>query len=121
MMVTVENIVSFESVLLASILIAHLHDDIMRKVNLICVHCIVVVVVSRKTKWHLMVVAGLLAVFQDVLATVKERQISCSMVYQKKRSCGVVGYIKYPAKISPRALDTWYGGKKTYMKNVSIR
>ena len=63
---------------------------------------------QKTTTWRLIAVAGSLAVFRDVLATVKETWISRSMVFQKKRSCGVVGYTKYPGKISPRALDTGY-------------
>ena len=63
---------------------------------------------QRKTKWRLIVEAGSLAVFQGVLATVKETWISRSMVSQKKRICGNAGCTKYRGKISPRALDTGY-------------
>ena len=48
------------------------------------------------------------------------------MVFQKKKSYGVVGYTTYSGKISPRALDTGYvaciskGAKKTYMNNVPV-
>ena len=75
-----------------------------------CVLCTVVVVVSikKKTTWRLIALAGSSAVFQGVLATAKKTWISRSVVFQKKRSCGVVGYTKYPGKISSRGLDTWY-------------
>ena len=63
---------------------------------------------QRKTKWRLIAGAGSLAVFQGVLATVKQTWISRSMVSQKKRICGNAGCTKYRGKISPRALDSGY-------------
>ena len=75
---------------------AHLHDDVMRALH--SGSCS-----QRKTKWRLIVEAGSLAVFQGVLATVKQTWISRSMVSQKKRIC-----TKYRGKISPRALDSGY-------------
>ena len=52
---------------------------------------------SKKTKWRL--IAGTLAVFQGVLATVNPK---------RKRIFGNAGCTKYRGKDSPRALDTGY-------------
>ena len=53
------------SVIFGHPVIAHLHDDVMRALH--SGSCS-----QRKTKWRLIVEAGSLAVFQGVLATVKE-------------------------------------------------